>query len=230
MSPDRGSEPLSYRRIGRADLGDIDQLQLDPDQVERYLGPVPEILAAVRRGPAHSLVGVEATGRLVGFFVLNPDPRDASCWWLGWFAMDRRVQGRGYGSEAMREIMRRLRCVGCRRARLLVVPGNPAAILYERMGFRTVGEDASEGSRHGGRAPCRILGGFRGAGNVDGADGLVAPRPPPDAAPPVSRPARSNGDRRRARASLPRLRSAASPQYKIGQHASAFLTFGQYSI
>jgi GNAT superfamily N-acetyltransferase len=145
MPPDLGSEPLSYRRIGRADLGDINQLELDPDQVERYLGPVPEILAAVRRGPAHSLVGIEAAGGLVGFFVLNPDPRDASCWWLGWFSMDRRVQGRGYGSETMREIMRRLRCIGCRRARLLVVPGNPAATLYERMGFRTVGEDASEG-------------------------------------------------------------------------------------
>jgi hypothetical protein len=61
------------------------------------------------------------------------------------FSMDRGVQGRGYGSETMREIMRRLRCIGCCRARLLVVPENPAATLYERMGFRTVGEDASGG-------------------------------------------------------------------------------------
>jgi hypothetical protein len=124
--------------------------------------------------------------------------------------MDRRVQGRGFGSETMREIMRRLRSIGCRRVRLLVVPGNPAATLYERMGFRSVGEDACEG--------CLVmevvlraasLSGFRAPGHVGGADGLVAPRPPPDAAPPVSRPARSNDDRRRARASLPRLRSAS---------------------
>lgn len=136
-----GLAPLSYRRIGRADLGVIFRLELDRAQVERFLGPIPDILAAVRRGPAHALVGIEATGGLVGFFVLHPDRRDRACWWLGWFALDRRAQGNGHGRAAMAEIMGRLRRIdACRRVRLLVAPDNEGARrLYERAGFRPAG-------------------------------------------------------------------------------------------
>jgi GNAT superfamily N-acetyltransferase len=96
---------------------------LEPEQVEHYLGSIEEIQSAVRNGPAHAMTGVEADGTLVGFYVLHPDRRDNSCWWLGWFALDRRYQGRGYGHMAMAQIMTNVRhIVGCRRVRLLVSP------------------------------------------------------------------------------------------------------------
>jgi diamine N-acetyltransferase len=141
MLPNRGPSPLTYRRIHHTDIGVLSDLELEPEQVEQYLGPIDEIQTAVRSGPAHAVIGVEADDTLVGFYVLHPDRRDNACWWLGWFALDRRQQGRGYGRMAMAQIMIDVRSlVGCRRVRLLVAPVNNRAIrLYEQAGFRHVG-------------------------------------------------------------------------------------------
>ncbi|MBI0533963.1 GNAT family N-acetyltransferase [Roseomonas sp. KE2513] len=136
-----GQAPLLFPRIGRDDLPRVLQLELDPDQVERFLGPLPEILAEVRRGPAHLMFGIEAMGRLAGFFVLHPDRRDGRTWWLGWLALDRRFQGLGHGRRALEEALRRLRAASaCDRVRLFVARENVGALrLYERAGFCALG-------------------------------------------------------------------------------------------
>ena len=120
-------------------------IALDPEQVERFLGPLPDILAAVRSGPAHAMFAIEAGPGLVGFYVLHPDRRDAACWWLGWLALDRGAQGHGYGRAALAHAMASLRRVaGCRRVRLLVAPDNALALrLYARAAFRRVGVHGS---------------------------------------------------------------------------------------
>jgi RimJ/RimL family protein N-acetyltransferase len=112
------------------------------------------------------MTGVEADGTLVGFYVLHPDRRDNSCWWLGWFALDRRYQGRGYGRKAMTQIMANVRhIVGCRRVRLLVFPAKVHATrLYAQAGFHQVGVHTSGelilevGSPPNGRRPGPSLG------------------------------------------------------------------------
>ena len=141
MSSPWGSSPLAYHRIGRADLGVVSSMDLDPDQVERFLGPIKDILAAVNRGIAHSLVALVAASEIVGFYVVHPDRRDGACWWLGWLAIGRRRQGLGYGRAALASAMRRLAAVeGCRRVRLLVAPDNDRArAMYGQAGFETVG-------------------------------------------------------------------------------------------
>ena len=140
---DRGS--LRFRLIGKADLGAIYSLQLE--RAERFLEPVADIIAAVARGPAHAMVGIESGGSLAGFFVIHPDRRDRTCWWLGWLAIDIGWQGNGLGRAALTAAMARLRSVaGCRRVRLLVAPDNaPALRLYERAGFRVIGEHPATG-------------------------------------------------------------------------------------
>lgn len=140
MSTHGGASPLSYRRIARPDLAVVGSLELDTEQVRRFLGPLADIVDAVRHGLAHSMIGVEVSGEFAGFYVIHPDVRDHSCWWLGWFAIDRRRQGCGYGRAVMTAIMERLRCVdGCRRVRLLVSPENARALaLYREAGFRRV--------------------------------------------------------------------------------------------
>jgi ribosomal protein S18 acetylase RimI-like enzyme len=165
MLPDRGEKPLSFRRVAKSELGIVNQLELDPQQVERFLGPLYAIVAAVHRGPAHAMFAVQAAGSMIGFFVVHPDPRDNSCWWLGWFAMDRRVQGRGLGRKAMAEIMRRFHCVaGCRRVRLLVAPDNGGAYhLYESAGFRPVGVLRATGELILEFIPPTLLGASRAA-------------------------------------------------------------------
>lgn len=147
MSPLRGASPLFYRRIGRADLTRVQLLDLDPDQVERFLGPVADILDAVRRGPLHSLIGVGRDGELIGFYVVHPDRRDAACWWLGWLAIARPSQGFGHGRAILATVLARLgRIPGCRRVRLLVARENQGARrLYDRHFFRPVGVHAATG-------------------------------------------------------------------------------------
>ncbi len=136
-----GLAPLTYRRLDRAAHALIKTIELDPDQVERYLGPVADILTAVERGPAHGVFAIEAEGALAGFFVVHPEKRDRSCWWLGWLALDRHQQGRGYGRAALQAVIAQLRTVvGCRRVRLLVTRDNVRARqLYGRGGFREAG-------------------------------------------------------------------------------------------
>lgn len=147
MSLIRGFSPLSYRRLGCAELDALATIELGPDRAEQFLGPIADIQAAVRRGPAHSVIAIEASGALIGFYVVHPDQRDRSCWWLGWLALDLRQQGRGYGGLALLAVMRRLkRLAGCRRMRLLVAPENSRARrLYDRAGFRWVSCLASTG-------------------------------------------------------------------------------------
>ncbi len=73
----------------------------------------------------------------------HPDRRDASCWWLGWFAVAQSRQGRDYGRVALAHVIQRLRRVdGCRRIRLYVAAGNGAARrLYGSAGFSECATD-----------------------------------------------------------------------------------------
>jgi GNAT superfamily N-acetyltransferase len=125
----------------RSDFDVIASLDLDPVQVERFLGPISEIIAAARRGLAHSVVAIEINGQLIGFYVIHPAPTDSSCWWLGWFALERGQQGHGYGTAALTRILQHLATIpGCRRVRLLVGTDNlRAQHLYHKAGFRDVG-------------------------------------------------------------------------------------------
>ena len=145
MPSAQGGTPLVYRRLSRAEHGEIRHIHLDPSQVERFLGPLTDILATVRRGQAHALFAIMAGGEPIGFYVVHPDARDRSCWWLGWLALDQRQQGRGFGRCALLDILASLRRLcSCERVRLLVSPDNaPAQSLYGSAGFIQVGRDAS---------------------------------------------------------------------------------------
>jgi diamine N-acetyltransferase len=147
MSPLRGPGPLTYRRLRRCELDLITALDLDPEQVERFLGPIDDIVAAVRHGPAHAIVAIEAGGALAGFYVVHPAVADSSCWWLGWFAVGRPHQGHGYGALAMQAVLRHLaRIPNCHRVRLLVADDNGRARrIYAGVGFRAVDRSAATG-------------------------------------------------------------------------------------
>lgn len=122
-------------------MGIVTDIQLDPGRIDRYLGPIGEVITAVEAGPAHAMMAIEAGADCVGFYVVHPDQRDLSCWWLGWLAIDRRHEGKGYGGAAVSAAIAQVRrLAGCRRIRLLVAPDNGRAIdLYRRARFRTVG-------------------------------------------------------------------------------------------
>jgi diamine N-acetyltransferase len=137
----RARKALRFHQIGKNRLDLVGRMELDAGQVEDYLGPLPDILDAVRQGIWHSLVGIQADDRMIGFYVTHPDRRDTACWWLGWFIIARSHQGLGLGRSILERIKARLASVpGSRRMRLIVVPGNQGAIaLYRKAGFRIVG-------------------------------------------------------------------------------------------
>ncbi len=137
MSIPGGVTPLLLRRLAAGELHTVARLEFAAEQVERFLGPLHEIIETVRSGSDHQMVGIEEGGELVGFVALHPDRRDRACWWLGWFGIDRRRQGGGRGTHALAAVMTRLcRLPSCREVRLLVAPDNAAAIrLYRRAGF-----------------------------------------------------------------------------------------------
>ncbi len=141
MSAFRVPEALAFNRIDRAGADAVLSLHLGGRETLDFLGPVEIILRAVRSGLAHLLFGMEDATGLVGFFVVHPDRRDTSCWWLGWFAVAQSHQGRGYGRLAMEHVIQRLRRVnGCRRIRLHVAAANgPARRLYGSAGFSECG-------------------------------------------------------------------------------------------
>lgn len=145
MFAPRALGALVFRRLDRARAEEVLRLDFGGREAADFLDPVETILRAVRGGIAQLLFSIEDAGGPAGFFVVHPDRRDPSCWWLGWFAVARRVQGRGYGRAALEHVVRRLRRLpGCRRIRLQVAEANgPARRLYAAAGFRECGMDGA---------------------------------------------------------------------------------------
>jgi diamine N-acetyltransferase len=139
----RASEALDYYPINRSELESVGMLDYDPVQLNEFLAPVDQIVADVRRGLAHRMIGIRDGTGLVGFMVVHPDLRDHSCWWLAWFAIDLSHQGRGYGRVALTHAVTLLAHIdGCRRIRLLVAHSNTVARhVYDLAGFDDIGRD-----------------------------------------------------------------------------------------
>jgi diamine N-acetyltransferase len=134
------SPRLSVHRIALDHLAEIAGLEVDEGQLP-FFAPTAEIVEEAIRHRDRIPMAIRAGDALVGFFVFRRDPRDPRCWWLAWFMMDRRQQGKGYGKAALRLILAHLaRREGCRRIRLQVTPGNDMARrLYLLNGFAGTG-------------------------------------------------------------------------------------------
>jgi RimJ/RimL family protein N-acetyltransferase len=143
MSSPRAPAALRFYRLERAHLDAILDLDYGSDQAFEFLDPIENIVDAVRTRLAHAMIGIEDESGLVGFFVVHPDPRDQSCWWLGWFAIASHHRGRGYGRAALCHVIETLhRIDSCRRIRLLVARDNiDARRLYGLNGFQEAGVD-----------------------------------------------------------------------------------------
>ena len=88
---------------------------------------------------------VYADGQLVGFAMFafdeaNDDPHDK--YWLWRFMIDASQQGKGYGSAALREIIRYFKAHGADEITLSTKESNAGALaLYHKFGFRENGEE-----------------------------------------------------------------------------------------
>ena len=69
--------------------------------------------------------------------------REAEAWEIVQIQLGHRLQGHGIGRALLEEVLADAAIAGV-EVRLSVLKANPARRLYERLGFRTVGEDAHE--------------------------------------------------------------------------------------
>lgn len=87
---------------------------------------------------------VYVDGQPVGFAMFafdtgNEDPADR--YWLWRFMIGAEHQGKGYGTAALKEIIRYFRKQGADQITLSTKPGNAAALaLYHKFGFRENGQ------------------------------------------------------------------------------------------
>jgi GNAT superfamily N-acetyltransferase len=127
-------------------------LRVAPDQ-EQFVGSVQRALDDAAEYPHANpwYRAVYADEVPVGFVMVswNVEPRPPEIigpWFLWKLLIDERYQGRGYGSEAVRQIADLVRAEGARELMTSYVegPGGPAG-FYERLGFVPTGERDDNG-------------------------------------------------------------------------------------
>ena len=117
-------------------------LAVAPEQ-RGYLDSAEGILARgyLYRSQNARVWGVEADGTLVGLALVKDMDEEPACYDLQQFMIDARFQGRGYGAQALRLILERLRGegkYGC--VEVCVKRDDSAALrLYDRAGFSDTG-------------------------------------------------------------------------------------------
>ncbi|MFC2094921.1 GNAT family N-acetyltransferase [Candidatus Bipolaricaulota bacterium] len=99
-------------------------------------------LAEAKADGVSNPYAIYADDRLVGFIMYDFEPKEDRGY-ITRLMIDAQFQGRGYGREAMKQVIDRLQSIPeCRELQTGYMPDNKAAKhLYESFGFRKVGED-----------------------------------------------------------------------------------------
>ena len=113
------------------------------EEQRRYVAPAAGILARgyVYRNNRARVYAVMAEGVMVGLALVRDLDEPPACYDLQQFMIDRRHQNRGYGSEALRQLLALLRAEGRYDAVEVCVHRDDlhARHVYERMGFADTG-------------------------------------------------------------------------------------------
>jgi diamine N-acetyltransferase len=125
-------------------LRDIDKtnwltcIKLRPGEEQRYfIASNLFSLAEAKVYPECVPMGIYYGETMVGFLMYAPDQEAQGSYWIVRFMVDRDYQGKGYGTAAMREVIRLLENqAGVDQLLLSVVPENTAAEeFYTRLEF-----------------------------------------------------------------------------------------------
>lgn len=138
--------------ITEANRAAVLALRVAPEQ-ERFVSSVEASLAEAAESPEGRpwYRAVYVDGEPVGFVMLSwnvpPRPPDLIGPWLLWkLLIDRRHQGRGYGTDVVRQVARLVRAEGGTELLTGYVPadGGPAG-FYARLGFVPTGDLDEDG-------------------------------------------------------------------------------------
>lgn len=129
---------VSLREIGQENWQAVVDLELDEGQ-RRFLEPNAISLAESRFHPWMLPLAIYNDEEVVGFVMFSqwPDPREGN-YWVHRFMIDRRHQGKGYGTAAIQTLLQlfKTRYTACRSLWIGYEPDNTVAQqFYAQLGF-----------------------------------------------------------------------------------------------
>ena len=135
---------VTVGKVDETNWRDVVSLEVAPDQ-KRFVAQPAYYLCLCFYGNLWKPMAVSLDDRVVGFMMWAIDPDDGSCW-LGGILIDQGVQGRGYGTRAVRAAIDLLREKhGVSEFALSYEPENTVARhIYRSIGFRETGETEGE--------------------------------------------------------------------------------------
>lgn len=120
------------------------ELKVASDQTQYIASNEDSWKAAKENGKVARPFAICCDGKMIGFtmFAFDEDYEDPDDrYWLWRFMIDESFQGKGYGTAALRAIIRYFKDHGANNIRLSTKDTNASALsLYRKAGFRDTGE------------------------------------------------------------------------------------------
>jgi diamine N-acetyltransferase len=132
---------VCLRAITRGNWYSCTQLQLRPDQQD-FVSPVTLSLAQSKFEPERVPLAIYDDDTLVGFIMYNDSPLCDGSYRISRVLIDQKYQGRGYGRQAVLQVVERMRQIpSCKEILIEYAPENAvAAHLYTSLGFEPLGK------------------------------------------------------------------------------------------
>ena len=135
---------ISLRKIDESNWRDSIALKVSEDQM-KFVASNENGLALAYAHKEMEPRGIYSDEEIVGFLMYAKDPDDGLDY-INRLMIDVKHQGKGFGTEALRILLRQLRNAGVNSVDILHKPDNYAAIrIYEKLGFiltdKTLGDD-----------------------------------------------------------------------------------------
>lgn len=134
---------ITFRDVTKANWLECVRLKPRDDQ-KTFVAPNAFSLAESKYYPELVPLAIYADETMVGFLMWGPPDREDNngVYWIIRLMIDERYQGKGYGRDAMQQIITQLReKPDCMAIQLSYEPENLGAeILYNSLGFHKTGE------------------------------------------------------------------------------------------
>ncbi|MDY6782582.1 MAG: GNAT family N-acetyltransferase [Cyanobacteriota bacterium] len=132
---------IELQEITRENWVGCIHLSLYPEQ-EKYVASNVDSIAESKFYPNHQLRAIYLKDKMIGFlaFCVEDDPSTPDLYWIFRFMVDKKFQGRGYGTKALQLAIEEIKSLGAKRIQTMHKPNNKiAAKLYQKLCFSYIG-------------------------------------------------------------------------------------------
>ena len=132
---------IELRNVTKENWIDCIRLSLHPEQ-ESYLASNVASIAESKFEPNNQLRAIYKKEDAIGFlaFCVEDEPPDPELYWLFRFMIDKKFQNKGYGTEALKLVIKEIKGLGAKRIYTMHKPKNKIAKkLYQKIGFSYIG-------------------------------------------------------------------------------------------